>query len=145
LRRTYLDSAYVVKSYLADPDSEKVRKLVAKAGTIYSSALCLVEVACALHRLLREKSITLQQAAELRWAFRSHVEEGVISLIPISDSILSSVQAFVAAMPTDVFLRAGDAIHLASAQSAGFSEIWSNDRHMLLAAAHFGIAGRSVS
>jgi len=145
LTGTYFDSAYLVKCYVTDPDSHKVRKLVARAGTAHSSALCLAEVACALHRLLREKSITAKQAAELRWTFRSHVEQGIIALIPISDGILSSVQAFVAAMPTDLYLRAGDALHLASAQSAGFSEIWSNDRHMLLAAAHFGLAGRSVS
>jgi predicted nucleic acid-binding protein len=141
----YFDTAYLVKCYVSDPDSAKVRKLVSSAGTVYSSALCLVEVACALHRLLREKSIVAKQATELRWTFRSHVEQGIITLIPISDSILSSVQVLVAAMPADLFLRAGDAIHLASAQSAGFSEIWSNDRHMLLAATHFGIAGRSVS
>jgi predicted nucleic acid-binding protein len=41
-------------------------------------------------------------------------------------------------------LRAGDAIHLASARHEGFSEIWTNDRHMLKAASHFGLAGRSV-
>jgi predicted nucleic acid-binding protein len=145
LTRTYFDSAYLVKCYVTDPDSDKVRKLIGRAGTVHSSALCLVEVACALHRLLREKSIAAKQAAELRWTFRSHIEQGIITLIPISADILSSVQASVAAMPADLLLRASDAIHLASAQTAGFSEIWSNDRHMLLAAVHFGIAGRSVS
>jgi hypothetical protein len=32
-----------------------------------------------------------------------------------------------------------------SARDAGFSEIWSNDRHLLAAARHFGLRGRSVT
>ncbi len=43
-----------------------------------------------------------------------------------------------------VDLRAGDAIHLAAAQSAGFSEIWSNDKRLLQAAPAFGLTGKSV-
>jgi predicted nucleic acid-binding protein len=41
-------------------------------------------------------------------------------------------------------LRAGDAIHIVSAVEAGFNEIWTNDRHLLAAAAHFGLKGRCV-
>jgi hypothetical protein len=38
----------------------------------------------------------------------------------------------------------GDAIHLVTALEASFPEIWSNDRHLLGAAEHFGLRGRSV-
>jgi predicted nucleic acid-binding protein len=41
-------------------------------------------------------------------------------------------------------LRAGDAIHIATALEVGEPEIWTNDRHLLAAAAHFGIVGRSA-
>ena len=34
--------------------------------------------------------------------------------------------------------------HLVTAADSGFTEIWTNDRHMLAAAPHFGLAGRSV-
>lgn len=144
MKKVYFDSAYLVKCYLTDPDSEKVRKLATGAGAIFSSAFCLAEVTCAVHRAVREKSLTASQAAEVRRAFSSHLREGFITLIPVSDSILYSVQDFVATMPANLFLRSGDALHLASAQLEGFSEIWSNDRHMLRAASHFGVAGRSV-
>jgi len=41
-------------------------------------------------------------------------------------------------------LRAGDAIHTATALGTGETEIWTNDRHLLAAVAHFGLAGRSA-
>ena len=47
--------------------------------------------------------------------------------------------------PADVPLRAGDAIHTATALETGETEIWINDRHLLAAVAHFGLAGRSFA
>jgi hypothetical protein len=41
-------------------------------------------------------------------------------------------------------LRAGGAIHLATALEMGEREIWTSDRHLLPAAIHFGIAGQTV-
>jgi predicted nucleic acid-binding protein len=38
----------------------------------------------------------------------------------------------------------GDAIHTATALETGETEIWTNDRHLLAAVAHFGLAGRSA-
>jgi predicted nucleic acid-binding protein len=135
---------YLVKIYVGDPDSVKVRKLTTSTATVYSSALCLAEFACAVLRVRREASVTASEAAEARLAFLSHISVGLVTLVPISESILYSVQAVVETLPTNLFLRAGDAIHLASARHEGFSEIWTNDRHMLKAAFHFGLAGRSV-
>ena len=43
-----------------------------------------------------------------------------------------------------VLLRAGDAVHIATALDLGEEEIWTNDRHLLAAAPHFGIAGRNI-
>jgi predicted nucleic acid-binding protein len=66
-------------------------------------------------------------------------------LLPVSDGVLRNVEAAVRNLPAHVYLRAGDAIHLVSARDAGFSEIWSNDRHLLGAARHFGLRGRSAA
>ena len=144
MTRMYFDSAYLVKVYVGDPDSDEVRRLATSTTTVYSSALCLAEFACAMLRIRREKSVSANEAAKARLAFLSHIRVGLVTLVPISEGILYSVQTFVETMPTNLFLRAGDAVHLASAQLEGFSEVWSNDRHMLKAAPHFGLAGRSV-
>ena len=140
----YFDSAYLAKCYLKDPESNKVRELVTRVQQVYSSALCIAEVSCALHRSVRERTITRDEASHLRATFLLDVSTGTMKMIPVTDIILRAVEATVARMPDTVFLRASDAVHLASAQHEGFTEIWSNDRHMLKAASHFGLAGRSV-
>jgi len=48
------------------------------------------------------------------------------------------------ALNNNVCIRAADATHLVAARSAGFTEIWTSDRHMLEAAPHFRLAGRSA-
>ena len=142
--KLYFDTAYIAKCYLNDPDAPQVRRLLSKADAVYSSALCVAEMACAFHRRIRERSLSAQEGSQLRRLFLEHVSSGVWTLLPVTDAVLRSVDALLEALPAGVPLRAGDAIHLASASSAGFTEIWSNDRRLLQAARHVGLAGRSA-
>jgi len=141
----YLDSAYVAKCYINEPDAHLVRRLVSGQPDLHTSALCLAELACIFQRHIREKSLSKSQALKLRGAFWDDVQSDAWILLPISDGVLRNVEAAVRNLPAHVYLRAGDAIHLVSARDAGFSEIWSNDRHRLGAARHFGLRGRSVA
>lgn len=43
-----------------------------------------------------------------------------------------------------VFLRGADAIHLVTAKAHGFSELFTNDRHMLKACDALGLKGRDI-
>ena len=140
----YFDSAYVAKCYLNDPDAPRVRELAQQAETLHSSAWCVAEVPCAIHRRVRERSLTPPEGVQLRRLFLEHVSKGLWTLFPVTDAVLRGVDASLDALPAGVFLRAGDAIQLVSARAVGFSEIWTNDQHMLRAASYFGLAGRSV-
>jgi predicted nucleic acid-binding protein len=139
----YLDSAYVAKCYLNEPDAAAVRALV-RNEELASSAFCLAEMACIFQRHVREGGLTRKQAGRLRRLFLDDVREGVWELIAVSVAVLEVVERRVQRLPRNVYLRAGDAVHLASASGAGFREIWTNDRHLLAAARYFGLAGRSV-
>jgi predicted nucleic acid-binding protein len=141
----YFDSAYIAKCYLNEPDGRKVRELARAASGLYCSSVCLAELACIFHRHVREASIDVQTAAALRKLFRDDVENRVWSLIPVSDRLLHRVELLVKSLPAHCFVRAGDAIHLTTAIDAGFTEIWTTDRHMLQTAGYTGLTGRSVA
>ena len=134
----------MAKCYITESDSKKVRDLVRAESELHSSAWCVAELACIFHRHTREKSLTREQALKLQAGFRQDVESGVWLLSPVSEALLRRVERAMQQLPRDVFLRAGDAAHLVTACDAGFSEIWTNDRHLLAAAPHFGICGRTV-
>lgn len=111
---------------------------------LVSSAICIAEVSCAIHRRIREGELTHRQGQELCDIFRAHVDEGVWTLVPLSDHLLWDLSQILLGLGPGVFVRAGDAIHLISARQHGFREVWTNDRHMLSAASQFGLKGRSV-
>jgi len=145
MNEVYLDSAYLAKCYVNEPDSAEVRRVVWQAGKRCSSAWCLAEVACVFHRHVREGALPEARAAALSKLFLEDIAAAMWLLLPVSDHLMRRVEAAVRQVPATVILRAGDAVHLVSARDAGFQEIWTNDRHLLRAAPHFGMAGRSVS
>jgi predicted nucleic acid-binding protein len=140
----YLDSAYIAKFYVNEADSTAVRALIAGASTLVCSELALAEVPCVFHRHFREGSVSFDQCRELCSLFERHAAEGFWILFPIRRPLLQRAAERIADLPQDVFLRAGDVVHLASAALHGEPEIWTNDRRMLAAAPHFGIRGRSL-
>lgn len=145
MSRRYFDTAYVGKCYLNEPDSGEVRELARSADSITSSALCIAELACAFHRKLREGTLSARTVAALREQFMEDLQADTWFTIPVSDRIVRQVELLTRGMPKSLLLRAGDAIHIVSAMEGGFHEIWTNDRHLLAAAAHFGLKGRSVN
>jgi predicted nucleic acid-binding protein len=141
----YFDSAYVAKCYLSEPDSAHVRELARSCERVTSSALCIAEVSCAVHRKVREGGLSHTNAMALRRYFLDHVEAAVWLLIPISDRVLRQVETLTRTLPKTLPLRALDAIHIASAMEEGFHEIWTNDRRLVAAAEHIGIKGRQIA
>jgi predicted nucleic acid-binding protein len=142
--KRYFDTAYVAKCYLKEDDSEAVRKLAYGSSGLYCSSWCVPEMACVFQRQIREFKVPVKQVVRARDFFLADIQSGVWSLLPLSESFLLRAASLITALPSSMYLRAGDAIHLTAAQSAGFTEIWSNDRHLLQAAAAFGLAGKSV-
>jgi predicted nucleic acid-binding protein len=107
--------------------------------------LCIGEIACVFHRHVREGTLSAAQSIRLRALFLEDIENEVWNLVPMTNRLMHRVEFMTRKLPSACFLRAGDAIHIVSASEAGFNEIWTNDRHLLAAAAHFGIVGRAVS
>jgi len=140
----YFDTSYIAKFYFNEPDSPRVRALVRKADAIYSSLWALAELHAVLHRHLREGVLSPNEARGLASRFSEHIEHGLWNLIPVNEALLRRTGALMVSAPRDLFLRTADAVHLTTAHEMGERNVWTNDRHMLAAAAYFGLTGRSV-
>jgi len=142
--KLYFDTAYLGKCYWNEPDGKLVRKLARRADGLYSSAISIAEMACLAHRKVREGPVTPADAIVRRDLFLDDVNSGAITAVPVTERLLRRVEAATRALPPSCYLRTFDALHLVTAADLGFAEIWTNDRHMIAAAPHFGLIGRSV-
>ena len=140
----YLDTSYIAKFYLNEPESARVRTLVRKADVIYSSLWALAEFHAVLHRRIREGALARASARDLASRFSEHAEAGLWNLVPVTEAVLRRTSALILSAPRDLFMRTADAVHLTTAFEIGEREVWTNDRHMLAACAYFGLTGRTA-
>ena len=140
----YFDSNYVLKCYLPEAGAHHVRALAARPVTKSCSRLGRAEVIAALHRKVREGSLTRPQLRAVWARVLADEAAGVWTWLPFDTTVEHAVEQAFLGLAAKVFLRTGDAIHLATAALHGFTEIHSHDRHLLAAAGAFGLTGVDV-
>ena len=139
----YLDSSYLVRLYYQDPGFEAVRQLAVTAP-VACAQHGRAEVVAALHRKRREGSLTEGLYRLALREFVAEIQAGAFTWLPLSPAVFARVEMAYAGLPSQVFLRAADAMHLASAAERGLRDIYSNDQRVLAAATHFGLRGVNV-
>jgi predicted nucleic acid-binding protein len=142
---TYFDTAYIAKCYLPEPGSEQVQELARSA----ENGLCCsewgrIELCSVFHRHLQEGRIDRGNLKDILSVFHADEAAGVWTWFPVGSSLLRSVADTFIEMPDNLFLRAGDALHLRSAAAYGLNKIYTSDRHLLAAADRFGIIGMNI-
>ncbi len=137
----YVDSCYLAKLYLPEPDSSLVRAGVQAAGLAVCSVHGQTEVQAVFHRKLREQLISPAEFELLMDQFESEAATLKYLWLPLAPAVISLAQTKIRALPSSIFLRAADALHLAAAAEKGFTEIYTSDRHVIAAAPHFGLTG----
>jgi predicted nucleic acid-binding protein len=138
----YFDTSYLVRLYYDDPGAEQVRTLAA-SDNIACAAHGKAEMFAAFHRKLREGAVAQGPYAALVAQVRTHDKAGAFQWITAGSETYQRIADIYARLPPRVYLRAADALHLATAAQNGFQLIYSNDAHLLGAAGHFGIEGRN--
>ena len=91
---------------------------------------------------IRELSATAPR--ELHRQCTDDIAAGAGHFVPATEPLLVKAHAAFAALPSAVFLRAIDGLHLVTAREAGFAEIYSNDRHLPATASRLGREGIHV-
>ena len=140
----YFDAAYVAKCYLNEPGADRVRHVAYGADGLGSCELARLEFASIVKRHLREHHVTRREATAILKDFEQDEKDGVWHWFGVTSALIETARDAVFHMPGQVFVRAGDALHLACAQEQGFKDVYTNDRHMLQAANYFQLTGVNV-
>ncbi|MBA2434512.1 MAG: type II toxin-antitoxin system VapC family toxin [Verrucomicrobiota bacterium] len=140
----YFDTSYLVKCYLREWGSEAVRELAAGQSSIVCCEYGRLELVVSLQRNFREGLVTRAQHRTVLRQLESDDARGIWLWLGLSPDLLRQAALRVNNLGSSVFIRAGDALHLACAAENGFAEIYSNDRHLLAAAPHFGLRAQNV-
>jgi predicted nucleic acid-binding protein len=140
----YFDAAYIAKCYLNEPGAERVRGVAAQAEGLVSCEWGRLEFSSIIHRHLREGHVTPRETRAVLADFAEDEANGVWHWLPVTSALLQRAFTRVGSLPRDAYLRAGDVVHLTAASEHGHREIYTNDRHMLAGAVHFGLSGIDV-
>ncbi len=140
----YFDAAYIAKCYLNEPGADRVREVAYGADGLASCELARLEFASILRRHVREHHVTRRGMTAILKDFDQDEQDGVWHWLGVSSELLEKTRTAVLRIPGTLFLRSGDALHLACAEEHGFQEVYTNDRHMLNAARYFHLIGVNV-
>jgi len=140
----YYDATYLLKLQITEAGSTEVRTHAASVYEIHTAHHGRAEFASAAFRKVREGAATLIDYQRLIFQFRADCSATTIVLLPLTDAIIDRVEAAFLTAPDTTYLRAADALHLATAADHGFTAIYSNDKHLLAAAPLFGLVGVNV-
>lgn len=144
VKTLYFDSSYLFRLYSTEPGSAEVQALAGRGQSITTAWHGRAELASILLRKRREASLADHAIEEIRYQINDDREDGCIVFLGYTEQIALRLETVLKKAPRSAFLRAADALHLACAAENGFKEVYSNDRHFLLAAPLFGMKGVNV-
>jgi len=140
----YYHTSYLLKLQITELGSAEIRAHAATALEIHTAHHGRAEFVAAAFRKVREGVASREDFHRLMAQFHLDITTTTVRLLPLTDSIIDRIESVFASAPPSTYLRAADAIHLATATAHGFSEIYSNDKHLLMAAPLFGLKGMNV-
>jgi predicted nucleic acid-binding protein len=137
----YFDATFLVRLYIDEPGFRAVRAIARQSQLIRSSIVGKMETEAAFHRKLREGALNQHLFTEAIHRLLADHRLGILNWLPLTTGVVNRIHDAFLNLPSHVFLRTGNAIHLATAAEAGFKEIYSNERHLLAAASLFKLKG----
>ena len=140
----YFDTTYLGKLHWPEPGSSEVAACAAAADELVCALHGRAEFHSISHRKLREGLADAHATRVVCAQYDADCASGAIRLLLLTGAIVNRVAQAFATAPSTAYLRAADALHLAAAAEHGFTEIYSNDRHLLNAATYLGLTPRNV-
>lgn len=135
---SYWDTSALLKLYLQESDSATFRELAAHTERISVSVIARFETEAVFRRKEAEGVIPSNEADFFQRQFEDDAQAGATDSIPLSPSVellYSDVLKSCLAQTPPIFVRAIDALHIATALAEGETEFITADARQRAAAA----------
>jgi predicted nucleic acid-binding protein len=133
------DTSTIAKFYVFEPESAAVRNRLDAEDAVCVSELVRVELMGVFHRRLREGKWSRDEFLNAAGQFAADDISGYWTWMPLNTTIVEAAAKTFTTLPTSVFLRASDCIHLVTALHHNFAAIFTHDKHQTVAAATLGL------
>ena len=138
----YWDTSALVKLYIQEPDSAVFAARIRPLFTVVSSLLARLEFRATMRRNESLGSLTRPEAIRAISKLDVDLAAGRLTLISVEPSVVNEFERVVDqcyGMSPPIPLRTLDAIHLASALTAGETELVTTDLRLRKAAISVGL------
>jgi predicted nucleic acid-binding protein len=138
------DTSAVAKFYVPEKESPMLRQLIEGEDGACVSELVRPELMAVFHRRLREKTWGQRDFTAAVRQFQNDDIAGFWTWLPLDSQILRAAADAFATLPSDIFLRSSDCIHIVTALHHGFDDLVTYDLHQLNAATAMGLRPRTA-
>jgi predicted nucleic acid-binding protein len=140
----YFDTSYMLKCYPPEHGYANVRMIFDQHGCAACCSFGRLEFVSGLRRAAREGRLPQPAIATAPTILGLDERAGRWVWFSLTSRLLETAERIVQELPPAVAIRAADVLHLACARENGCQQLFTNDRHMLAAAPHFGISAVNV-
>ncbi len=133
----YCDSSALAKLVVPEAGSDELNAAIAGRDDVLVSDLAVSEVASALGRRVRERTLDSRDAHRVYRKVLSTIGEGAFRRVELLEATHREAERHL--ISSSVALRAADALHLAMALGAGAATVLTYDRAMAGAAVARGL------
>ena len=133
------DTSTIAKFYVFELESAAVRNRLDAEDAVCVSELVRVEFMGVFHRRLRDGKWSRDEFLNAAGQFAVDDIRGYWTWMPLNTTIVDAAAQTFTTLPTSVFLRASDCIHLVTAIHHDFAAIFTYDKHQTVAAAALGL------
>ncbi len=135
----FCDTSALAKFYVPEPETAMVRRRIENEDEVGVSDLARVELMAVFHRRLREGKWSHAVFLDAVQQFSQDDISGYWTWHPVNERTIEAASKVFLSLPTTVFLRSADCIHLVTAMHHNHSEILTYDTHQSAAAVALGL------
>lgn len=138
----FVDTSSLVKFYYPERGSEGVEALLLAATRVFVSRLSIVEMASALAKKRRDRTIGMDVETLIWNAFQDDLRSEKMESVPLDEELVARAATLVRAFGTNEGLRTLDALQLAAALNRRRALFLTADQRLRRIAA---LAGLGIS